>query len=91
MPHLNLKYYRTIARKIIENNIKYIAKIVSLSVKDYFKILEKMSDFDLRCGIVYDAIIVECALKSKVDEILTLNPKDFSCLTKDNPIRITSF
>ena len=78
------------AKKIIENNIKSKANIVSLSSKDYFKILEKVGDSGLKGGIVYDAIIVECALKSEADEILTLNPKDFSRLTENNPIRITS-
>lgn len=40
-------------------------------------------------GIVFDAIIVECALNSKVDEILTLNSKDFLCLiTNENSIKI---
>lgn len=79
-----------IAKKLIENNIKSIAKIVSLSDKDYLNIIQKMCDSDLKGGIVYDAIIVECGLKSKVDEILTLNPKDFSRLTEDNPLRIMS-
>lgn len=80
-----------IAKKLIENNIKPTAKIVYLSDKDYFKIVEKMCDSDLKGGIVYDAIIIECALKSKVDEILTLNPKDFSRLSADTSLRIMSF
>ncbi len=45
---------------------------------------------DFKGGIVYDAIIVECALNSKVDEILTLNPIDFLRLTNDTSIRITT-
>ena len=80
-----------IAKKLIKNNIKPIAKILYLSDKDYFKILDKMCDADLKGGIVYDAIIVECALKSKVDEILTLNPKDFSRLSANSSLRINSF
>ena len=79
-----------IAKKLIENNIKAIAKIIYLSDEDYFKIIEKMCTSDFKGGIVYDAIIVECALNSKVDEILTLNPKDFSRLTNDTSIRITT-
>ncbi len=79
-----------IAKKLIENNIKPTAKIVYLSDKDYFKIVEKMCDSDLKGGIVYDAIIIECALKSKVDEILTLNHKDFSRLSADTSLRIMS-
>jgi len=72
-----------IAKQLIENNIKSIAKIVYLSDKDYFAIIEKMSSSGFIGGIVYDAIIVECALRSKVDKILTLNPKDFLRLTNE--------
>jgi len=42
-----------------------------------------MSSSGLIGGIVYDAIIIECALNSKVDEILTLNSKDFLRLTNE--------
>ena len=80
-----------IAKKLIENNIKRIAKISYISDRDCFKIIDKMCDADLKGGIVYDAIIVECALKSKVNEIITLNPKDFSRLSANNSLRITSF
>jgi len=73
-----------IAKKLIETNIISIAKIIYLTDKDYFRIIKKMSNSNLTGGIVYDAIIVECALNSKVDQILTLNPKDFLRLTKDN-------
>ncbi len=80
-----------VARKLIDNNIKHIAKIVYLSDKDYFRILNKMCEEELIGGIVYDAIIVECAIKSGTDEILTLNPKDFSRLTLNTSIKIESF
>ena len=84
------KITSVIAKKLIENNINAIAKIIYLSDEDYFKIIEKMCASDFKGGIVYDAIIVECALNSKVDEILTLNPKDFLRLTNDTSIRITT-
>jgi predicted nucleic acid-binding protein len=45
-----------------------------------------MSNSNFSGGLVYDAIIVECALKAKVDEILTLNSKDFLRLTNELPI-----
>lgn len=49
-----------------------------------------MSNSDFYGGIVYDAIIVECALKAKVDEILTINPKDFLRLTRAISIKVSS-
>lgn len=84
------KISTVIAKKLIENNIKALARIIYLSDKDYFNIVDKMCDLGFKGGIVYDAIIVECALNSKVDEILTLNPKDFLRLTNDSSIRITT-
>lgn len=84
------KITTVIAKRLIENNIKTFARIIYLSDKDYFNIIDKMCDSDFKGGIVYDAIIVECALNSKVDEILTLNPKDFSRLTNVTSIRITA-
>lgn len=72
-----------IAKQLIENNIKSFAKIIYLTDKDYFEIVEKMSHSNLSGGIVYDAIIVECALKAKADEIVTLNSKDFLLLTTE--------
>jgi len=79
-----------IAKQLIENNIKNIAKTVYLTDDNYFAIVEKMSNSNLSGGIVYDAIIVECALKAKVDEVLTINPKDFLRLTNALPIKVSS-
>lgn len=84
------KISTVIAKKLIENNIKAFARIFYLSDKDYFNIVDKMGDSGFKGGIVYDAIIVECALNSNVDEIITLNPKDFSRLTTESSIRITT-
>ena len=78
----------TLAKQIIENNIKRIAEIVYLTDADYFKIIENMSNLNYSGGIVYDAIIVECALNAKVDEILTLNFKDFLRLTKEKSVNV---
>ena len=79
-----------IAKQLIENNIKNLAKTICLSDKDYFKILDRMSASDFSGGIVYDAIIVECALNVKADEILTLNSKDFLKLTNNIPIKVST-
>jgi predicted nucleic acid-binding protein len=80
----------TIAKQLIENNIKNFAKTIYLTDENYFAILERMSNLNLSGGIVYDAIIVECALKTKADEILTINPKDFLRLTSAMPIKVSS-
>jgi len=84
------KISSNIAKRQIDNNIKSIAKIVYLTDKDYFGIVEKMSNSDIIGGIVYDAIVVECAIKANADEILTLNPKDFLRVSKDTSLKIIS-
>lgn len=77
-----------LAKQIIEINIRRIAKIVYLADEDYFNIIENMSNSNYSGGIVYDAIIVECALNAKADEIITLNFKDFIRLTKGKSVKV---
>jgi predicted nucleic acid-binding protein len=77
-----------IAKRLIENNIRNIAKTIYLTDEDCFKIVDKMSNSNFSGGIIYDAIVAECAMKAKVDEILTLNSKDFLRLTDGTSIRV---
>lgn len=77
-----------IAKQLIENNINNLARIIYLTDKEYYRLIEKMSDLNISGGIVYDALIVECALKAKADEIITLNTKDFINLTTDILIKV---
>ena len=86
----NPKITPNIAKQLIENNIKNIAKTIYLTGEDYFKIVEKMSNSNFSGGIIYDAIVVECALNAKVDEILTLNTKDFLRLTNEKSIKVSA-
>lgn len=87
----NPKITPIIAKQLIENNIRNIAEIIYLADEDYFTIVDKLSKSNFFGGIVYDAIIVECALNAKVDEILTLNSKDFLRLTSETSIKINTF
>ena len=80
-----------IAKQLIENNINKIARTIYLTDEDSFKIVDKMCNSNLSGGIIYDAIVVECALKAKVDEILTLNSKDFLRLTDKKSIKVSTF
>ncbi len=67
----------SIAWRLISENIESKAKIVSLSPTEYGPIIKKLSDKGLSGGIVYDALIVGVAQKSKAERILTLNRKHF--------------
>lgn len=65
------------AWELIDSNIKQSAQIISLSEHDYFKILNRVYQKGLVGGIIYDAIMVECAIKKQIGKILTSNSKDF--------------
>ena len=86
----NPKITPNIAKQLIENNIRNIAKTIYLTGEDYFKIVEKVSKSNFSGGIIYDAIVVECALNAKVDEIITLNTKDFLRLTNEKSIKVSA-
>ncbi len=77
-------------KRIIDNNIKKDAKIVYLTNKEYYSILDRVSSLNLRGGIVYDAIILECARKFNASKILTSNTKDFSRIILDDSIDVIS-
>lgn len=76
------------ANNLIEQNIKREAEILSLSKTEYFRIVQDMARSGLKGGIIYDAIIVACARKSKSEEIITSNTKDFARLTHPDLIKI---
>lgn len=80
----------TLAKRLIEQNITQDARIIFLTGNDYRHLLKKVSKLKLKGGIVYDAIIVECAKKSKTDMIVTSNTKDFAALIIDDSIQIIS-
>ena len=54
-----------------------------MNQKEYYEIVEEMTQKGYQGGIIYDALIMKCAYKSKVDHLLTLNVRDFARLQKD--------
>lgn len=79
-----------LARELINTNIKKHFKIVSLSPKEYFALIDFLSSNDFKGGIVYDALIFKCAQKLKVNKLITLNAKDFVRLNFHNSIEVVS-
>jgi len=65
------------AWRLIHENIEAIGKIVSLTAAEYSSVIKKISERGLVGGITYDAMIAKVAEKSKVEQILTLNPDHF--------------
>jgi predicted nucleic acid-binding protein len=53
------------------------AEIIPLTTEDYQEVIEQMVNLNLMGGGIYDALIAHIAIKNKIDQIVTLNPKDF--------------
>jgi len=66
-----------VAWRLIHENIGAVGKIVSLTAAEYSATIQKMSEVGLAGGITYDALIAKVAEKSKVEQLLTLNPDHF--------------
>ncbi|PTL35580.1 VapC toxin family PIN domain ribonuclease [Candidatus Methylomirabilis limnetica] len=66
-----------IAGHLIHSDVETLAKMVSLSPSEYSSVVKRMVDLGLSGGVIYDAIIVMAAKKSRVDHVLTFNVDDF--------------
>ena len=51
------RIFPSIAQKLIEQNIKVDAKIISLSEREYFRVIKNMVQLGLKGGIVYDCLL----------------------------------
>ena len=65
------------AREIITVNIVDICEVVALSAADYVALLRHLASLKIVGGAVYDALLLHVARLSGVDQVLTLNAKDF--------------
>ena len=65
------------AWRLVHDNVETSAKVVSLSSSDYRDTVKQMSELGLTGGVIYDALIVKAAKKSKVERLLTFNFDDF--------------
>lgn len=65
------------ALQLIKRNIVGAFQIVALSDQDYLQIVEHLSALGVVGGVVYDALILRSALNAQVDQVVTLNEKDF--------------
>jgi len=78
------------AKKLIDANIKNIATIHALNTNDYLQLIHWVSDLNIKGGIVYDALILQCAKKAGIKEIVTMNAKDFNRIWHEESIKIIS-
>jgi predicted nucleic acid-binding protein len=65
-----------ITERLIRENLAEF-EIISLTEFDYYQVIENMVNLGFSGGAIYDGLIAYCAVKMKVDKILTLNAKHF--------------
>lgn len=65
------------ARQLIKDNILVFFEIVSLSGEDYAEVIDHLAGLGILGGATYDALILRAAMNADVDQVVTLNEKDF--------------
>jgi predicted nucleic acid-binding protein len=67
----------TLAHQLIQQNVLDNCTIVALTQEDYQAVLRHLAENGLIGGITYDALLLYAAIKSRADQVVTLNAKDF--------------
>ena len=65
------------AYQLIKRNVLDSLEVVALTQEDYAALIEHLSETGLLGGTTYDALILGAAWKANVDQVVTLNEKDF--------------
>ncbi len=65
------------AREIIAVNVLDACEVVALSTGDYVTLLDHLANLKIAGGAVYDALLLHTAAKAGVDQVVTLNARDF--------------
>ncbi len=79
-----------LADRLIAENVESAFKLVDLSIRDYRLARQRLVTRKLRGGIIYDALIVQAALKKQVSQLVTWNRADFERLVKKSEINIVA-
>jgi predicted nucleic acid-binding protein len=66
-----------VARQVITVNVVDTCEVVALTVTDYVTLPDHLADLKIAGGAVYDALLLHAAWKSEVDQVITLNARDF--------------
>jgi len=72
-----LQVSTNVALQLIESNILNYSEVIALTADDYRDLIRHLSQVGIAGGAVYDGIIACAAAKAQVDQIITLNARDF--------------
>ena len=68
----------------IQQTLLERAEIVALETDAYFPFLRQAAQSGVAGGRIYDAVIAACAVRAKVDTVVTFNRRDFRPLLPDS-------
>jgi len=77
-------------QELIKHDLLNVFQIVSLSEQDYVTTIDHMTALGLIGGAIFDALIMQAAVKANVDQIVTFNTKDFQRVNPSLADRIVS-
>ena len=76
------------AFEIIQDRILPAFETIPLDADDYFIAVERTARLGITGGAIYDALIVQAAIKANADQIVTFNERDFTRLSANLPLQI---
>ena len=79
-----------VVQKLIVHNVLEVCEVISLPEEDYIIVIDRLSDPGIIGGATYDALILQAGLKANVDQVITLNQKDFCRVHPEFADRIVS-
>lgn len=68
------------AARIVTDNLLPHFEVVLLVKSDYLEAMDVVKDGGWSGAKIYDALLLRCAVESKVDRVYTFNLADFQCL-----------
>lgn len=71
------------ASQIIEENFTKHLTILDLKKTLYFKTIKRVSQLNLRSGVIFDALHLACAEQENCDQLCTFNLRDFRRLNPE--------
>jgi len=78
------------AIRLVRHNVFDHLSLMSLSAREYMKLLDAAGPSGARGGAVYDLLLLACARKAKAQRIYTLNGRYFMALAPDLAERIVA-
>lgn len=76
--------------QLIQTNVVSHFSVRSVNARRYVALVRRMAEAGHRSGVIYDAIHAEVARQTKVDRLVTLNPRHFHRVWDGDPTAIVT-